>query len=223
MYFSGKRYAVIYTDPPWGCNDGRQNEPTAAGYNAEPSLHNHIVPLVGLKGLRPLIENICESDCLLFMWAPSSHLDAAVDLGKGWGFKWATVAFIWDRGDKVGADTESYTVSQCEFCLVFKRGKIPQPRGKRDIRQLFLEERKPYSTKPDDIRNKIKDMFPRQNKLEMFARQGVGKWYLEGFEMINSDRKGKKATTASSIAIDEAVVGNGEMKVRLYYKESQRP
>ena len=72
------------------------------------------------------IDSICEADALLFLWSSNPHLDQAIDLGKAWGFSWATVAFVWN---KLRTNPGFYTLSQCELCLVFKRGRIPQPRG----------------------------------------------------------------------------------------------
>ena len=67
-----------------------------------------------------------------------------------------------------------YTLSQCELCLVFKRGKIPRPRGSRNVRQLVSAPRGPHSAKPDEVRRRIGLMFPEQRKIELFARVGVG-------------------------------------------------
>ena len=72
--------------------------------------------------------------CLLFMWATNPHLDQAIDLMKAWGFKWATVGFVWD---KVRVNPGFYTMSQCELCLIGKMGKIPRPRGARNVRQYL--------------------------------------------------------------------------------------
>ena len=80
-------------------------------------------PTVTLADLRQLpIGALAAADCLLFLWATSPHLDQAIDLGKAWGFAWATVAFVWD---KERVNPGHYTMSQCELCLVFKRGRIP--------------------------------------------------------------------------------------------------
>ena len=114
---------------------------------------------------------------LLFMWTSSPHLDQAIDLGKGWGFKYATVAFIWD---KVRVNPGFYTMSQCELCLVFKRGKIPTPRGARNVRQFVSEMRREHSRKPDQVRHSIEKMFPTQSKLEMFARTQTPGWAVWG-------------------------------------------
>ena len=35
-------------------------------------------------------EKLANDNALLFMWSTSPHLDQAIELGKAWGFKWAT-------------------------------------------------------------------------------------------------------------------------------------
>ena len=79
-----------------------------------------------------------------------------------------------------------YTMSQCELCLVFKRGKIPTPRGKRNVRQLVSAKRGPHSVKPDEVRLRIEAMFPSQRKIELFARKGVAGWEPWGLETARS-------------------------------------
>ncbi len=114
------------------------------------------------------------------MWATSPHLDQAIDLGKAWGFRWATVAFVWD---KVRVNPGFYTMSQCELCLVFKRGRIPRPRGARNVRQLVSEKRHTHSRKPDEIRRRIDLMFPQAAKIELFVRSRAPGWDAWGLEV----------------------------------------
>lgn len=131
-----------------------------------------------LADLRELpVERIAAGDCLLFLWATSPHLDQAIELGKAWGFAWATVAFVWD---KVRVNPGFYTMSQCELCLVFRRGRIPLPRGARNERQLLRERRGRHSEKPDEARRRIERMFPTQRKIELFARTSTPGWAAWG-------------------------------------------
>ena len=103
------------------------------------------IPTVTLDDLKTLdVPSISARDCLLFMWATNPHLDQAIDLGKAWGFAWATVAFVWD---KERVNPGFYTMSQCELCLVFKKGKIPSPGGARNVRQLVTAKREAHSQK----------------------------------------------------------------------------
>ena len=77
-------------------------------------------------------------------------------------------------------------MSQCELCLIGKKGKIPSPRGARNIRQFVSEERQSHSSKPNEVRNRIELMFPTQTKLEMFARSTTDGWDVFGNEVEGS-------------------------------------
>jgi N6-adenosine-specific RNA methylase IME4 len=74
-------------------------------------------------------------------------------------------------------------MSQMELCLIGKRGKIPQPRGSRNVRQLVTSLRGRHSEKPDEVRKRIEEMFPHQNKIELFARQAPRGWDIWGDEV----------------------------------------
>ena len=102
---------------------------------------------------------------------------------EGWKFEYSTVAFVWE---KVKANPGYYTLSSTELCLVGRRGNIPQPRGRRNVRQFFQEERTLHSKKPEGIRNLITEMFPLQTKIELFARQKTEGWDVWGNE-VESD------------------------------------
>ena len=74
-------------------------------------------------------------------------------------------------------------MSQCELCLVFKHGKIPAPRGARNVRQLVSEPRGRHSAKPEEVRRRIEAMFPTQRKIELFARAPATGWTAWGLEV----------------------------------------
>ena len=73
-----------------------------------------------------------------------------------------------------------------EIPLVSIKGKIPQPRGSRKERQFLSELRTKHSKKPDEIRKRIERMFPKQTKIELFARQRYDGWDAWGNE-VQSD------------------------------------
>ena len=125
------------------------------------------------------VPRIRAPDSLLFMWSSSPHLDQAIELGKRWGFAWATVAFVWD---KQRLNPGFYTLSQCELCLVFKHGRIPAPRGARNVRQLVSEKRDRHSRKPEEVRRRIESMFPYLPKIELFARDRAEGWTAWGLD-----------------------------------------
>ena len=175
--FPNKKYSIIYADPPWDYKGQFQH--TGSGGKDSGGAVRHY-PTVSVPEMKTWdVASISEEDCLLFMWSSSPHLDQAIQLGKAWGFRWATVAFVWD---KQRLNPGFYTMSQCELCLVFRRGKIPQPRGARNMRQLVQIKRTRHSEKPEAVRERIEKMFPHQCKIELFARkrhQGWDAWGLE--------------------------------------------
>ena len=173
-----ERFDIIYADPPWDYKGQLQHAGTGGGDTGGAMRHYPTVTLDRLKELA--VSDIAADDCLLFMWATNPHLDQAIDLGKAWGFAWATVAFVWD---KMRVNPGFYTMSQCELCLVFKRGKIPSPRGARNVRQFVRAERGAHSEKPDEVRRRIERMFPQLKKVELFARQQVDGWRAWGLEV----------------------------------------
>lgn len=176
--FPDKKYSIIYADPPWDYKGQLQHTGTGGKDSGGAIRHYPTVPVSEMETWD--IAAISEKDCLLFMWSSSPHLDQAIRLGKAWGFQWATVAFIWD---KQRVNPGFYTMSQCELCLVFKRGKIPQPRGARNVRQLIQTKRARHSEKPDAVRERIAEMFPHQCKIELFARKQTQGWDAWGLEV----------------------------------------
>ena len=160
-----QKYSIIYADPPW-----RYQERTFSGNRVTHSVEDHYATLTTDELKIWNVQSICEKDCLLFMWTSNPHLAEAIDLGQAWGFKYVTVGFVWD---KMRTTVGHYTLSQCELCLLFKRkgGKIPRPRGQRNVKQFLSVERGKHSAKPQEVHDRITKMFPSQMKFEMFARQ----------------------------------------------------
>ena len=175
-----KKYEIIYADPAWQYKTKESLAKTSI-LNGELNTHYGTMTIAELGGL-PL-GSISDKNSMLFMWVVSPMLDDGIELMKKWGFKYSTIAFIWH---KQRANPGHYTMSECEICLVGRRGKIPTPRGARNVRQFLSEMRGKHSAKPTEIRKRIETMFPTQTKLEMFARQSAEGWDTWGNEVENS-------------------------------------
>ena len=184
-----KKYSIIYADPPWHYN-GKMQFDRSGKLKENPGWRRDIFissacfkyPTLPTKELKTLpIENIAEDDCLLFMWSSSPHLEQAISLGKAWGFDYKTIAFVWN---KMNHNPGQYTLSYCEVCLLFKRGRIPRPRGARNIKQLIEVPRNGHSEKPEKIAEGIEKMFPEQAKIELFARHSREGWDSWGLEVL---------------------------------------
>ena len=189
-----RKFDIIYADPPWDYNGKLQFDHSST--DAERidlskkifiSSASFKYPTLKTSELMKLpVRDISKDDCLLFMWTTNPHLTQAIELGQAWGFEYRTVAFIWD---KMNHNPGQYTLSNCELCLVFKRGRIPQPRGARNIQQLIRSPRKEHSEKPIEVTRAIEKMFPTQERIELFARRKIEGWSVWGLDVFVESSK----------------------------------
>ena len=185
------KYQVIYADPPWDYGGKMQYDKTVIkdeneGFERKIFLSSATFkyPTLKLKQLKELdVQSIAADDCLLFMWTTGPQMANSIELGEAWGFEYKTVAFVWD---KQVHNPGRYTLSQTEFVLAFKRGKFPQPRGARNVRQMIAVHRGEHSVKPAEVIDGITKMFPQQKKIELFARNNYVGWDNWGLEIPDS-------------------------------------
>ena len=176
-----KKYSIIYADPAWLYKCGKNHLAKTSMINGKYDIQYDSMSIDVMKNL-PIMD-ISEDNCLLFMWVTSPFLKIGIDLLENWGFNFSTIGFVWY---KEKANPGSYTLSECEICIVAKKGKIPMPRGSRNERQFLSELRTKHSKKPDEIRNRIMRMFPELSKIELFAREKTEGWDAWGNE-VESD------------------------------------
>lgn len=183
-----KKYDIIYADPPWDYGGKMQFDRSSkktVNTNWEKSIFisaaNFQYPTLTTKEMMKIpISEIAKDDCLLFMWVTNPHLAQGLELGKAWGFEYRTVGFVWD---KMVHNPGQYTMSYCELCLIFKRGRIPRPRGARNIKQLVRVPRGKHSEKPLEVLKNIEEMFPTQDRIELFARGKPERWDVWGLDV----------------------------------------
>lgn len=184
-----KKYQVIYADPPWDYGGKMQYDKTVIkgeneGFKKRIFLSSaeFKYPTVKLNDLKKLdVASISADDCILFMWTTGPQMANSIELGEAWGFEYKTIAFVWD---KMVHNPGRYTLSQTEFVLAFKKGKFPQPRGARNIRQMVAVHRGAHSVKPMEVIEGITKMFPKQEKIELFARNSYAGWDNWGLEIL---------------------------------------
>lgn len=83
--FPGKKYAVIYADPPWGYSN--------KGTRAAADKHYSTMTIEEIKALP--VADIAAADCVLFLWATFPMLPEALEVIKAWGFRYKTLGFLW--------------------------------------------------------------------------------------------------------------------------------
>lgn len=188
-----KKFDVIYADPPWHYNGKMQYDKSSTIQHNGDLQKNVFISSASFKYptlkttqmMNLNIQSITADDALLFLWTTNPHLSQAIELGQAWGFEYKTVVFIWD---KMIHNPGQYTLSNCELCLLFKHGRIPKPRGARNIQQLLRSPRRSHSRKPDEVRKNIEKMFPSQTKIELFARSSHDGWENWGLDMLKEEK-----------------------------------
>lgn len=169
-----KRYQIIYADPPWK-------------YGGSGSTNNQWVPardkyeVMTMDELKRLpVQSLTAERCLLFLWVVSPAMPQCIEVGKAWGFKYITVAFVWHKGR---TNAGNYTMSQCELCLVFKKYRIPLDRVRSPgTRQFHRERVTGHSKKPEEFRKRIERLFPTSKKIELFSTSKYDGWDTWGQE-----------------------------------------
>lgn len=182
-----KKYQIIYCDPAWHYSSTQHSGSKKNGGKSNTGGAMTHYPTLDMDTMKTLnVQDIAEDDSLMFMWVCSPLLKESIEVMEAWGFDFVTVGFVWHKGK---TNPGTYTMSQVEMVLIGKRkkGKIPQPRGARNIRQFFKKERTKHSEKPLEFMHLIDRMFPTQTKIELFARRKeVDGWDFWGNE-VNPD------------------------------------
>lgn len=184
------RFQILYCDPPWPYNNrltGEGRTKFGEGVHA----HYNTMTVQDIADLGPLIADICEPTAVLMMWVTAPHLTSAFQVAEAWGFDYATKAFCWVKISKDGRPRQlpgQYTASNTEDCLLFTRRPNKQaprllPTGQRMTPQVVWEQEHPdglpeivattlreHSRKPDEVRERIKQMYPTEKKIELFCR-----------------------------------------------------
>ena len=174
-----KKYQIIYADPPWRYGGRTYDNPEKRKPIEE------YYPTMAFEQIAKLpVSNIADSNCLLFLWVVNSKLKECIWVGEQWGFKYITVAFVWHKRIAL---LGNYTMSGCDMCLLFKKGKIPQGKLKgKGIKQFYEEIVSRHSKKPNEFRKRTELLFPESKRIELFARQKTEGWDVWGNE-VESD------------------------------------
>ncbi len=89
------KYKIIYADPPWSYNDKMSGHSFSLDHEYETQ------SIEWTKRLN--VDLISAENCVLFLWAVSPLLPEAFEVIKAWGFKYKTVAFVWNKKYAGGA------------------------------------------------------------------------------------------------------------------------
>lgn len=177
IFNTDRKYSIIYADPPWSYDNMKNNDPSMGGIT---------YPTMSLADICALpIQDICEKNCSLFLWATMPKLREAFDVIDDWGFRYITCAFCWVKQNPSGSGIYSglghWTNGNAELCLFAKRG-TPH-RVEKNVKQIVLSPRRKHSQKPDEVRDRIVRLVGDNSRIELFARQEAPGWDCWGNEV----------------------------------------
>jgi N6-adenosine-specific RNA methylase IME4 len=182
---SGKRFPVIYADPPWpwdtwGGPSGKIHSACDNHYGTSPFDEIMHLPVAALAA----------DDCALLLWCTGPHISIGthVEIIRAWGFKPSTIAFDWIKqtpsGDRLHTGMGYWTRSNGEFCFIATKGS--PTRLVSDVHQVVFAPVGEHSAKPEEVRRRIERLFAGPY-LELYGRKPVPGWAVWGNE-IRRDR-----------------------------------
>lgn len=173
-----KKYKIIYADPPW-----RYDQKRLQGAAEKHYATMNINDMCALP-----INNLADSDCVLFLWVTFPMLPDALKLIEAWGFEYKTVAFVWLKKNKKSPSwfygLGFWTRGNAEICLLAKRGN--PKRCSASVHQLIISPVEQHSKKPDITRDRIVELMGDVPRIELFARQKTEGWDVWGNEAPDS-------------------------------------
>jgi len=171
LNFPDKKYQIIYADPPIQYELGERH--------GMASKHYDTMPLNDICNLP--VQKIADKNCYLFLWATSPALKEALEIMERWGFTYKIVAFVWSKtNQKMGLG--HYTRTNHEFVLLGKKGILPRKSMK--VKQWIKAPTTIHSKKPNEVRERIAQLYGDIPRIEIFARTKV-----HGWDVIGNDEK----------------------------------
>ena len=174
-------YSVILADPPWKYNS-RANHKTR--FRGGACGHYGLMSTQEISELP--IADLADENAVLFLWATFPMIQDAFKVIEAWGFEYKTIGFTWAKTNPVSGTpffgVGYYTKSNAEPCLLATRGNVLKP-AVNTVSSLIIAPRREHSRKPDEMYERIEQMYPDAKKLELFARQKRPGWDSWGDEI----------------------------------------
>ena len=145
---SGKKYRVLYADPPWHYGDTTNPNVSSPAdrYQTSPTSEICDIKMKDDRGREFAVKEVMAQNSVLFMWTSSPHLEQAFSVIKAWGFEYKTT-FIWH---KIKHNMGHYNSVRHEILMVATRGSCT-PDKLNFISEEEVEKRRLYpSVFPSD-------------------------------------------------------------------------
>ena len=123
-----QKYGIIYADPPWRYDFSNTS-------NRE--IENHY-PTMELQEIKDLgVPDICNEDCVLYLWATSAKAPEAFEVMEAWEFTYKS-QFVWVK-NKIGMGY--WARNQHELLLIGTKGNFSPPEPENRISSVIHADR----------------------------------------------------------------------------------
>ena len=160
------KFSVILADPEWRMEFWSRE----TGMNKAADNHFSTSPTEVIKARD--VASIAAIDAVLFLWAIAPMLDDAIDVMRGWGFKYRS-RVVW-RKPHIGMGF--WFRFQHELLLVGTRGEISCPAPGTQWPSIVEAPVGVHSEKPEIFYEMIEAYFPNLPKIELNARKRPPGW-----------------------------------------------
>ena len=131
------------------------------------------------------ISSIADENSVLFLWVTFPNLEEGMKLFEKWGYRYRTLGFSWiktnPKNGKPFFGIGYYAKSNCEVCLMGIKGRMTPISNK--VSSCIISPRRRHSQKPDEVREKIVELFGDLPRIELFAREQANGWDAWGNEI----------------------------------------
>jgi len=175
LRLNGRKYDVIYADPPWSYKVWRKNTKNARGGRIR--IAEAFYEIMNFEDICNLpVKEFCNDPALLFLWTTSPCLQEAMRVINAWGFEYKTIAFIWvKKQGETGLENKlglgHYTRPNGEIILLGTRGQGSKLIADHSVQQVHNFAIQDHSRKPDEFAYLIDKLVGYERpKIELFAR-----------------------------------------------------
>ena len=180
IFNTKNKYDLILADPPWKQSKGGKKS-VRANSSGRP-LDYQVCTLEEIEKHLQQAEKNAGENAVLFLWTIDKYLFEAQQIAERLGFK-LHARLIWNKITGIPA---AFTVRYGhEYLLYMYKGKLRpvalKERGK--IHTVFTERVKRHSQKPDISFEIIERLYPKEKKIELYARRERPGWDCWGNEV----------------------------------------
>ena len=167
-----KKYQIIYADPPWEQSKGgiRKVRPSQGKTLDYPTINN--------RRIKQYFYNFPDAK-VLFIWTIDKYLFDCEQMFSDFKLH---ARFIWDKTNGIAP---AFTIRFTHEYLIwyYKKKFLPIAKEMRGhFKDVFREESKKHSRKPDYAYKMVNLMYPNEDRLDVFAREVHQGWDVWGNE-----------------------------------------